>query len=107
MVEKLTVPGYRRVIRKLQKIYREWKRQPMTTPRLRRQYENWEEHYSIIAFDECSYLMMAEVARKLKSSLMEPYTEYRVVQGPPTDGDIMMIEKGVIKTLRLCTETSS
>ena len=72
MVEKLTVPGYRRMIRKLQKIYREWKENPMQTPRMRKLYSNWPVHYSILAFDECSYIIMDEVRREYLSSNMEP-----------------------------------
>ena len=68
----LTPAGYRRILRKLFKVYREWKENPMQTPRMRKLYSNWPAHYSILAFDECSYIIIDEVRRKYMSSNMEP-----------------------------------
>ena len=68
---RLTTGGYRRILRKLLKVYHEWKENPMQTPRMRKLYSNWPMHYSILAFDECSYIIMDEVRRKYQANNME------------------------------------
>lgn len=79
---RLTTGGYRRMLRKLLRISREWKDNPMTTPRLKKYYSDWAGHYSVLAFNECSYIIMNEVRRKYLSNNMEP------VQKEKNDGNI-------------------